>query len=483
MSRRLHPNAVPPIAPPLSIGSGGASIPVSVALPNLAAHTTYHYRIRAMNVEGTITTDDLTFATLDTAPIAMNDRFTAPGNAPFNVLPVANDVDPDGDALVIDSVASGAFGRTSFSGNMVTYSPGVQGLRADQFQYTINDEFGGTSSASVTIEMPLAPFKGSYSHLLTGQSGLAGRIDLVMGGVGGFTATVMLGDERHALRGRFGSDGFARVVEHRQRASDLVLTLDLRLTSGGPRVTGALTDGINTWEIDVGGVLYDAGSRPFGSGARFTLVVGDSGLETMPRGDGWAIIKGSNDGHLRFGGAFADGSSFVAAALVYPDGSIPTYILRRRKPTQWLSGTLQLSGSAGAEAIDGEFAWTRPSEGFTATSIVRGSRFQRPLDANGMFVFANPARPRLLATLGGLAPDADIRHDLSARLGRLFVDDPNGDRFRMRFSRTTGRYTGGIIHPALGSARIGGVLLQRDNVVRGSFYGSGFGGAFRIEPR
>ena len=85
-------------------------------------------------------------------PVAQNDTYVVDQNSTNNSLNVlANDSDPDGDALVITSVGAPAHGAASIAGNKVSYTPMSGYIGADSFAYSIADGRGGTASANVAI--------------------------------------------------------------------------------------------------------------------------------------------------------------------------------------------------------------------------------------------------------------------------------------------------------------------------------------------
>jgi outer membrane protein OmpA-like peptidoglycan-associated protein len=85
-------------------------------------------------------------------PVAQNDAFTVNQNSSGNSLNVlANDSDPDGDALTITGVGAPAHGTASIVGNRVSYTPAPGYGGSDSFSYSIADGRGGTASASVSI--------------------------------------------------------------------------------------------------------------------------------------------------------------------------------------------------------------------------------------------------------------------------------------------------------------------------------------------
>jgi hypothetical protein len=97
---------------------------------------------------------------LNTPPIAVADVLSHPIDAPVNITAsslLANDFDPEGDSvsLVTVDATSAAGGTLAITGTTITYTP-PQGLSSsDQFQYTVADSNGDTSST--TVQMVIAP--------------------------------------------------------------------------------------------------------------------------------------------------------------------------------------------------------------------------------------------------------------------------------------------------------------------------------------
>lgn len=85
-------------------------------------------------------------------PVANDSQFSVETDSVDNVLDVlANDTDPDGDALSIVDVSQPANGQAAISGDVILYTPNAGFSGTDSFTYTIDDGFGGQDSATVTI--------------------------------------------------------------------------------------------------------------------------------------------------------------------------------------------------------------------------------------------------------------------------------------------------------------------------------------------
>jgi serine protease AprX len=113
--------------------------------------------VRATNTDGrsALQSFTITVANVNDAPVAVNDAYTVSGGAPLNVaVPgvLANDTDPDKDALTAVLVASPAHGTLTLNANgslSYTATPGYSGT--DTFTYRAFDGALSSNVATVTI--------------------------------------------------------------------------------------------------------------------------------------------------------------------------------------------------------------------------------------------------------------------------------------------------------------------------------------------
>lgn len=92
-------------------------------------------------------------------PVANNDNATVTIGTPVNVVVLANDYDPDGDAITVVSVTQGVHGSAVILPNQTiqyTWTDTTGVLVTDQFTYTIRDPAGRSDTATVTIR-PVLP--------------------------------------------------------------------------------------------------------------------------------------------------------------------------------------------------------------------------------------------------------------------------------------------------------------------------------------
>jgi hypothetical protein len=142
-----------------SVGTAPAHGTVSIignvatytSTPGYAGGDSFTYRASYGRAERTATVSMTVTAPPDQAPVAVNDSARTRNTA--ILIPVlANDFDPDGDALSIISVTVPSAGSAAIQGNRVLFTPPKKwppgGAR---FNYTISDGRGKTSTAQVTV--------------------------------------------------------------------------------------------------------------------------------------------------------------------------------------------------------------------------------------------------------------------------------------------------------------------------------------------
>lgn len=94
---------------------------------------------------------DITVNPINDSPTANEDSDSTIKNSSKIIYVLANDTDPEGDTLTIISTTQGLNGSVTTNGSTVTYTPNTDFIGQDNFDYTINDGEGETSSTFVTI--------------------------------------------------------------------------------------------------------------------------------------------------------------------------------------------------------------------------------------------------------------------------------------------------------------------------------------------
>jgi hypothetical protein len=130
--------------------------------PALSVDAAGLYAIQLIVNDGTV--DSLPDSVLVTVepppnldPVAQNDSATTEFETSVSIAVLANDTDPDGDPITLESVSMPAHGSAAINGNHIDYTPAAGFFGADTFSYTVTDDHGGTASAnvSVTVQSPV----------------------------------------------------------------------------------------------------------------------------------------------------------------------------------------------------------------------------------------------------------------------------------------------------------------------------------------
>ena len=94
----------------------------------------------------------VTVGDVNEGPAAADDTAETLEDQAVTVDVLANDTDPDGDGLRVESVSAAAHGRTRVaSGGGVTYTPAAQYHGVDRFTYVVSDADGLTATAAVKV--------------------------------------------------------------------------------------------------------------------------------------------------------------------------------------------------------------------------------------------------------------------------------------------------------------------------------------------
>ncbi|MBQ4878105.1 reprolysin-like metallopeptidase [Pseudoalteromonas luteoviolacea] len=113
-------------------------------------------------VRGELTSDtfnaSISVTAVNDAPSGQDDTFSVTVNTQNNLLNVlANDIDVDGDNLVIGTVNYQGTGSVIVSNNQLSYTPATDFLGSEQLSYVVRDAAGVEATAQVTITVAAAP--------------------------------------------------------------------------------------------------------------------------------------------------------------------------------------------------------------------------------------------------------------------------------------------------------------------------------------
>jgi large repetitive protein len=115
---------------------------------------TFSYQITDGHYESEPATVTVTVEAENQAPVAMTDTVTTAAETSVVVDVLANDTDPEGEALTVTQVSSPTHGTaTILADQTIEYTPPPDFNGADQFTYTVSDgEATAQGAVSVTVE-------------------------------------------------------------------------------------------------------------------------------------------------------------------------------------------------------------------------------------------------------------------------------------------------------------------------------------------
>ena len=109
--------------------------------------------IHAVTPDGNAANNGSTATTtvLNAAPQVVDDVASTLADTPVSIAVLANDSDPNGDALTITAVSTPLHGQTTVAGSVIIYTPVPHSSGPNSFIYTGSDGQGGRASATVTV--------------------------------------------------------------------------------------------------------------------------------------------------------------------------------------------------------------------------------------------------------------------------------------------------------------------------------------------
>ncbi|MBI9115896.1 Ig-like domain-containing protein [Sanguibacter suaedae] len=144
---------------------------------NFAGRDVFTYTIQ--DTAGNRATAAVQVEVVNTAPDAVDDSTSVPGATPAVLDLVANDSDPNGDALTVRSadLMSAEGGTVTVTDGVATYTPAPGFRGTDTFTYTVEDSRGASDVATVTVTVTNnAPV--AVDDTVSGNIGVAIPVDV-----------------------------------------------------------------------------------------------------------------------------------------------------------------------------------------------------------------------------------------------------------------------------------------------------------------
>jgi len=234
---------------------------------------------------GTATaTVSITISAVNDAPDAVNDAAATNEDTAVILSILANDVDVDGEAVILTGVTQGTRGSVAQNANgTVTYTPNPNTFGLDSFTYTVRDAAGLTDSAAVTVNVAAIndPPDAINDSAIVNEGGsvvvavLANDTDLEANAL----AVTTVSTPAHGTATRnanntityvpiatySGSDSFTYTISDGTDTDTATVTLQIKDVIGQVAVLGMHSVWIQTGADVLSGdvVVNDAGTAPF----------------------------------------------------------------------------------------------------------------------------------------------------------------------------------------------------------------------------
>lgn len=262
------------------------------------------------------------------------------------------------------------------------------------------------------------------------------------------------------------------------------MNLQLDLTSGSDRVTGSVSGGTWTAQLEGDRAVFDGKAHIAPAAGTYTLVIpADDTCSGRPGGDGCGTVTVDKAGKLRFAGSLADGTKISQSASVSKNGEWPLFASLDKGKGVLLSWVT--FASSATEDFSGEGIWIKPSSptakyypnGFAMNVTVSGSRYVPPASGSNLLGLTGVQET---LRCGNLPEPAvlDLTLDTSGKVTNL-----SSTQASLSFNSKTGGFTGKTTVPAQAKPiSFSGVVLQKQSVARGYFLGGTQSGAIWIGP-
>jgi uncharacterized repeat protein (TIGR03803 family) len=343
---------------------------------------------------------------------------------------------------------------------------------------------------------------GSFSFNLTGSGGVSGNLDL--------------SGETVPFSGRLSLGGTMNVISKRPHGEPS-LTTTLNLNFLDQTVTGTVSDGAFTAELNGNHDGFGGPDKAFGFEGQYTLVIpGTNDSAVGPFGTGYGTVKVGSAGYITLAGSLADGTAISQSSALSTDGSWPLYVsLYGGNGSLW--GWMYVNGQSITSSPS--LSWinaTNPARmavyrsGFTNQEVTLTGSLYVPTNA-----LAATWPASLTATLEGGNLPFGITNALILKTGGEITPTNTVTQTNMNVTNTigtnvavtnvtmnvtnmttetnkliltihkkTGVISGSFANPAAPkqTIKINGVLLQGQTNAQGYFLGTNQSGTFTLDP-
>jgi hypothetical protein len=454
---------------------GVVSISQNPAAGTIVEPGTYVVTLTASDAAGNATNATVELITRpgNRTPIAAYDSaFAMDRTLTLNVL--ANDSDPDGDAITLQSFTQPARGRVTRAGNSLRFDPDLfVPSSGESFTYTITD---GLATATATVEITPIPEGRRFSGLVSDNDGPNGLITFAFTVPGHFTGYVNANGRRHVFSGGMSTTlgiGVGNVSLNRTTLIPMTVRPAPRAANGNVQLLLGFSDNTllpNTEFLVEQSPYWRLANAPV---AQYAVALTKHATAPGPKASGYAMIKVTKNGATTHVGRGANGQPFTSSGQLLSENRLGFHgALGGVSPLRgFLAGMLEIDSTG--NFVSGDIRWKLPPNrdkhllaGIDTTVTAIGDRYARATTPQGIFLSSSPVVRTFELSEGvfGTPVSASVTLDAAARA--TVFDEP----FLYFGTVPASGRIWGFVRPPDGSARhnFDGIILP----IRGEIYGS-----------
>lgn len=356
--------------------------------------------------------------------------------------------------------------------------------RSASYTFTVNRD---RTLVANFVSGSFAPVKGTYSGLFYAAEEVAqpssGSFSITTTAKGTLSGSLQISGTRYSVSGKFG--GGRRFTQTVRRGKVSLFTVQLQTDpADADRMIGTVTAADGSWTAELGGdrAVFSRATNPTRQAGKYTVVFpGSPGSTSEPGGNGYGTVSVDTAGKINMAGSLADGTTMSQSGVLSKDGQWPLRVsLYSGKGSLlgWLTFT-----ATGTNNLGGWVNWIKPagrskyySDGFTVQTPATGSQYEQPAKGASILSFSNGY---IRFTGDSLGRNVVI----PVTLGANRVTSAN--KAKLTFTLSTGAFKGSAPNPAGGSPKtisFSGVVLQKQNLAKGYFLGTGQSGEVILGP-
>jgi autotransporter-associated beta strand protein len=378
--------------------------------------------------------------------------------------------------------------------NSVYTRTNVHTIDQGAYVVAVSNSVGGviSSAANLTVDNTFVPVAGVYNGLFYNTNGIthasSGLLNVSVTESGTLTGKAFIDGDTLRLSGLFDASGNAHLTVTRSNKNDLAVNLTLDSLGGTDEMSGTVSDGVWTADLQADRAVFGASTNPATDflGTYTMALPGNNDPSLQPGGYGYATVVVDSNGLIKATGALGDGSALLQSVPISKNGAWPFYQSfygGKGSVLGWLNLTGALSPS-----LTGTINWIKPATaggphypgGFTNQMTIVGSGYAAP--ASGVRALSFQLG-KIVLSGGNLA--STITKNVTVNTNHsVTVSSPNTNTLRVLITATNGYFSGSFVHPITGTTNaFKGALLQTQDYGAGYFLGTDQSGSVLFESQ